>query len=403
MILKKLSFLILVSFVSLYEVMAQEIPIQLSNDTISFSEENTLKIIEFASKITDAIHNDDPDAYVSLLNKDQFFKRVLSQNSSIDPNDAFVKGFMIGMEKSLRSFPTEIITDVTSGSYYDFISYRYDQEDQTYYALFRLYSAEAGMNYHDYRLYKKDGEAQFSDMYIYLSGEHFTETLGRMLSYSLPQEKIFGLIKSPRDAEVTELYKAFLFNTNGEYQKAYEIMDGLKSNLGKEKFLLIYKSLIAVNIGEEEYLKSLEEIITTFPDDPTIGLNKIDYHIYKEEYFEAIQTINQLQNETDDDFLNYLKACVAFEDQNYNLALNFFKYTIDNYTDFFEGQAGYLNTLVMMKNYVDATSYLDVLIEEGYEKPLIEEYVEEDDEYGENILADFAKSKPYKIWKKKKN
>lgn len=403
MVFKRLSFLFSLIILCCSTAIAQDNLEEIRRDTVAFSEENTQKIIDFAERIIETIHTENADAFISKMNKAQFFSRILSQDERIDPEDEYVKGFMKGMEKALNSFPSEIINDVASGSYYDFISYRYDVEAQTYYALFRLYSAEAGMNYHDYRIYKQDGEIQFSDMYIYLSGEHFTETLGRMLSYSLPQEKLFGLIKSPRENEVNELYKAFLYNTNGEYQKAYDIMNALKSDLRQEKFLLIFKSLIASNISEEAYLKSLEEIINTFPDDPTIALNKIDYHIYKAEYFEAIQTINQLQNETEDDFLNYLKACVAFQDQNYDLALNFFKYTIENYTDFFDGQAGYLNTLVMMKNYPDAVKYLDTLIDEGYDKPLIAEYVEEDDEFGENILKDFSMSKDYKTWKNKKN
>ncbi|WP_299335753.1 hypothetical protein [uncultured Psychroserpens sp.] len=402
MVLKKLSLFFSLVIICNTNAISQENIKTVLQDTVSYNEENTQKIIEFANQISQAIHSYDDNAFIAKLNKDRFFDRILNQDKRIDPNDDFVKGFMMGMEEALNSFPNEIITDVRNGSYYDFISYRYDTDDQTYYALFRLYSAEAGMNYHDYRIYKKDGEIQFSDMYIYLSGEHFTETLGRMLAFSLPQDKIFGVIKTSRDAEVEDIYKAFLYNSNGEFQKSYDIIDGLKSDLGKEKFLLIFKSLVATNIGEKEYLKSLEDIINTFPDDPTIYLNKIDYHVYKEEYYEAIQTINQLQNETEDDFLNYLKACIAFEDQNYDMALNFFEYTKDNYPDFFEGQAGYLNTLVMMKNYADAVKYLDVLVEEGYEKSVIVEYVEEDDEFGENILEDLVKSKDFKIWKRKK-
>lgn len=402
MVLKKLSLFFSLIIIYSSTAIAQDNLNQTLSDTISYSEENTQKVIEFAEDISEAIHSHDADAFIAKLNKNLFFDRIVNYDERIDQNDEFVKGFMMGMEEALNSFPNEIITDVKNGSYYDFISYRYDATNQTYYALFRLYSAEAGMNYHDYRIYKKDGEIQFSDMYIYLSGEHFTETLGRMLAFSLPQDKLFGLIKSDRDEEVEQIYKAFLYNSNGEFQEAYDIIDGLKSELGKEKFLLIFKSLIATNIGEKEYLKSLEDIINTFPDDPTIYLNKIDYHVYKEEYFEAIQTINQLQNETEDDFLNYLKACIAFEDQNYDMALNFFEYTKDNYPDFFEGQAGYLNTLVMMKNYPDAIKYLDVLVTEGYEKPVIIEYVEEKDEFGENILEDLVKSKDFKIWKRKK-
>lgn len=372
-----------------------------SNDTLVFSAANTEKVIALGSFLERSIHEQDIDAFLSKLNEDLFFERILSHNPTIDKNDSYIKGFLFGMKQSLDAFPDEIVTEVNNGAYYDFISYRYDPEHQTYYALFRLYSSETGMNYHDFRICKTDDELKFSDMYTYLTGEHFTQTLGRMMNYTLPQNKL----EEKRDRQVNKdyraIFKSLMYNDSGKYMKAYNELNNLKTDVAKEKFLQIFKVLIASNIDEDKYLKSLEELMATHFDDPTIALNKIDYHIYKEEYFEAIQVINQLQNETEDDFLNYLKACVAFEDQNYDLALNMFQYTAENYTDFFDGQAGYLNTLVMMNNYDDAVKYLDQLVAEGYDKPLVIEYIEEDDEYGNNILAEFATSKQFSAWKKK--
>ncbi|WP_298904281.1 hypothetical protein [uncultured Psychroserpens sp.] len=400
--LKKRLLFISVTLFSYLNSNAQNEAKEVRTDTVAYSAENTQKVLEFGEYISSTIHNNDPDAFILKLNDDTFFERILRSSPSLDRNDSFVKDLVLGMKQAMTSFPNEIISEVENGSYYDFISYRYDLSSQTYYALFRMYSAETGMNYHDYRIYKEGDEIQFSDMYVYLSGEHFTETLGRMMTITMPEKKLFGLLESSENKESKELFRALLFNNKGNYVKAYEIMDGLKSDMAKEKFLLIFKALIASHIDEEKYLKSLEELINVHRDDPTIALNKIDYHIYKEEYFEAIQVINQLQNETEDDFLNYIKACVAFEDQNYDLALNFFKYTSENYPDFFEGQAGYLNTLVLMNNYPEAVEYLDFLVDEGYEKSSLIEYIVEDDEYGENILEAFSKSKDFKTWKKKK-
>ena len=365
------------------------------NDTLSNSEENDQKVIEFAQLIEASVHENDAEAFIAKLNKSKFFDRVLLDYPKLDPEDPYIKGFLTGMNTALKSFPSEIIADVENGAYYDFISYSYNEQAQTYYALFRLYSSDAGMNYHNYRVTKVDGELQFSDMYIYLTGEHFTSTMGRLMQYSLPEDSIVEDKNSLLNRESKELIKAILYNKSGDYKKAYKIMDGLKSELSKEKFLLIFKTLVASQLDEKKYLKSLEDLISEFPDDQTIALNKIDYHLYKEEYIEAIQVINQLQNETEDDFLNYLKAGVAFEDGNYDLALNLYKYTIENYPDFFDGQAGYIGTLVLMKNYTETTNYLDEMIIEGYDKEGLIEYIEEKDENGDNVLEGYAKSKEF--------
>ena len=398
--LKNLTFLFLLFFISNLNTYAQNNIKETSQDTISYSEENTEKVIEFGQLIEASVHENDADTFISKLNKTKFFDRVLIDHPTIDREDPFIKGYLTGMDEALKSFPKEIIVDVENGAYYDFINYRYDIEAQTYYVLFRLYSSESGMNYHDYRIIKTNGNLQFSDMYIYLTGEHFTNTIGRLMQYTIPENLLSENKKKSSNSESKDLFEAILYNKKGDYKRAYKIMDGLKSELSKEKFLLIFKTLIAAQLDETKYLKSLEDLISTFPNDQTIALNRVDYHIYKEEYFEAIQVINQLQNETEDDFLNFMKAGVALEDENYDLALNLYNYTITNYPDFFEGQAGYLATLVLMENYIDTTKYLDTLVEEGYAKQGLIEYIEEDDENGENILEGYSMSKNFLDWKK---
>lgn len=398
--LRNLKSLFLFFYISQLNIYAQDRIDTALKDTISLSEENSQKVIEFGQLIDASIHNSQADTFISKLNKNKFFDRVLFDYSAIERKHDFIKGYLQGMDNALKSFPNEIITDVQNGAYYDFINYRYDIEAQTYYALFRFYSPESGMNYHDYRIIKVNDELQFSDMYIYLTGEHFANTIGRLMTYTIPEELVKNKQSASYNQESQILFKAILYNKEADYKKAYKLMNSIKSNLSKEKFLLIFKTLIAAQVDETAYLKSLEDLISTFPNDQTIALNRIDYHLYKEDYIEAIQVINQLQNETEDDFLNFLKAGVAFEDKNYDLALNLYKYTIDNYPDFFEGQAGYLSTLVVMENYTDSTTYLNTLISEGYDKDGLIGYIEEDDEFGNNILKAYSISEEFINWKK---
>ena len=401
--LKKRLFFFSINLLCNFYLFSQDEIKNIPKDTISYNEENTAKVIEFGHFIDSIIHNKEPETFISKLNKDVFFKRILDLNPSIDANGEYAKNYLIGTKKELIKFSKKIIDEIENGSYYDFISFRYDPNLQTYFVLFRLYSSESGMNYHDFRIHKKDGEMQFSDMYLYISGESLSDTLARMMAIIIPKKKIFGLIKSPMDKGAEDLLKAMTYKNAGDYEKAYEIINSITSEFSKGKFFLILKSLIAIELDDEKYLKSLEDLIAAFPNDQTIALNKIDYFIFKGKYFEAIQTINQLQNATEDDFLNYVKANVAFLDENYDLALNYYKYTIENYTDFFEGQVGYLNSLVMQKNYSESVDYLETLIVDGYEKSAIIDYVEEKDETGNNILEPLVKTKAYKSWKRKKS
>ncbi|WP_397362416.1 tetratricopeptide repeat protein [Olleya sp. R77988] len=401
--LKNLLTTLLLCLLHSYNVFSNEITKQNPRDTIAFNEGNTNKVIALGNFIEASINNNKPDQFISKFYKNVFIKRVMDYNQNIVLDKEETNGFIEGIEQGISAFPNKIIEEVQNGSYYNFIKYRYDQEQQTYYVLFRLYSSETGLNYHDYRIHKKDGVMLFSDTYIYLTGEIFSNTFARIMSYAFSNKKILGVIKLPEDDGLTNLIKATRLNKIGAFKESYKLLDNTTSAISKDKFFMIFKSLTASHIDDEKYLKSLEELIALYENDPTIALNKIDYYIYKNNYFEAIQVVDQLQTETEDDFLNFFKATIAFQDQNYDFALHKFKYMIENYDGFFEGQSGYLNTLVMLKKFNEATTYLDSLIKEGYDRDEMIQYIEEDDEFGENILNILVESEDYKSWKLKTN
>ncbi|AUC75947.1 hypothetical protein CW732_09840 [Olleya sp. Bg11-27] len=372
-----------------------------TKDTIAYNDVNSEKVVALGSLIESSFNSRNQDIFISKFYTNVFIKRILDINTSIAQNIEYIKPFAQGIQEGLNKFPAEIITELENGAYYDFVNYRYDDSLQTYYILFRLYTSENGINYHDYRIHKKEEKMLISDAYIYLSGENLSKSMARLMGYVMPQKKILGFIKKSKREGANDLFKALQYKKAGDFQKSYKTLNTITSEISKEKFFLIFKTIIASTIDENTYLNSLEELINNYSEDPTIVLNKIDYNIYKGNYFEAIQLLNQLQENTEDDFLNYLKANVAFQDKNFDFALNNYDYMVQNYPNFFEGQAGYLNTLVMMKKYTEATEFIDTLISEGYERDSLINYIEEDDAYGENILDILVKSEPYKSWKLK--
>lgn len=409
--LQKLTFILFFIAFSFQFSVAQTIEkdsidiVLFENEIIPETEENDIKVAELGAYIENAIYENKTNDFISKMDLEAFAKKVTTNEETLEQEEgSYKKGFVNGFMQTMYLFPKKLISEVENGSFYNFINYRYEQETQSYHMLFRLFSVEGGINYHDYKVCLVNDDIGFDDMYIYLSGEMLSETLARMYTYSKPQKKLFGLINTNSSRDFENATRAFALNKLGRYKESYAILDSLNGDLGKEKFLLIIKTLVASNIDDETYKAALTELIETFPDDPTIYLNQIDYHFYNGEFYEAFELVNKLQNITEDDFLNYLKASLAFEDKNYDVALNFFKYIIDNYEGFFEAQAGYLNTLIMKNNYEEAVSYLDTLIaEEGYDKKDLATYIEEKDEFGINILEDFSKSKIFKKWKRSKN
>ncbi len=247
-----------------------------------------------------------------------------------------------------------------------------------------------------------DGQLMFNDIYIYVTGEHLSETLQRFLIKSVPSKnpmkRLFG---NDKKVDVDNFLLARAMVDKGEFQNAYNEMDKISGELAKEKFILLFKSGIAAEISNELYEKNLAEFTDLFPEDPTLYLKLIDYNILKENYRKANENIDKLIFETEDNFLRIMKAKICLLDGDYETAENHYNYMMEYYPDFFESYIGAMITLNYLNRFNEALNIADNLIEMGYDKDILAEFFEEKDEFGENVLDPLVKSKPYKKWKRK--
>src|SRR5690606_24729591 len=105
-------------------------------------------------------------------------------------------------------------------------------------------------------------------------------------------------------------------------------------------------------------------------------LTLVDYHIMKEEYDVAFDLVDNLQVETSDDFLNYIKGNIAFLRGDSESALAYFSYMIENYADFYLPYVNNVSLYTQQLKFDDAISVLDKLVERDYDKQLLIEYIE---------------------------
>ena len=366
---------------------------------IEETEDNDKKVEELGYFIETSIHESNNEGYISKFDLDDFGKKITKMTNDDKEQYFFSQGFLKGLLEGIDEYPKKLSAHVENGGYYDFISYRYESEAKTYYMLFRFFSEESGVNYHDYRVVDNNGEFKFSDLYIYLSGEHLSDTFSRMYMTALPKNKLAKFVKGDYFGDYEKFTEAVNLNRSGKPAKAYKVLNSIKGELANEKFLLLIKIQISYQLDDESYIASIEELKEKHNNDPTMYLTLVDYYILKEEYDRAFDLIDNLQIETNDDFLYYMKGNVEFLSDDYESASNYYAYIIENYPDFFQGYAGYLIATTKQQKYDDAITVLNKLVELEYDKDAIIEYLEEDDETGINVLEDLVKSDAYKTWK----
>ncbi|MDT0557691.1 hypothetical protein RM697_03480 [Ichthyenterobacterium sp. W332] len=350
--------------------------------------------------LEESIQNDEPQQFLKQWHTDSF-KEQIRKEMKLEEVTPYYKGFLEGVTKGLSGFPNKLIAEYNADAYYDFIGLRYEKLEQTYYALFRFYSESEGINYHDYKLCLVDGKFMFSDVYIYLTGEHFSATVGRLGILALPKNKlaeVFGMDSSRKDYGF--LQDAIKLAKKGSFEKAYKSLLKVKGDLKDDKFFLLLKSQYAMSFDMDAYNASIEDLMETFPYDSTLNILYIDYYTALEKYEKAMGYIDQLEEETKDDFLRLMKAHLYYTMDNTEKAMENYEFIIENYA-FFEAYSAKLTLLTHSEQFDDAIELLDELAQD-YEKSDLIEYIEEKDENGENILEALVKSKAYKTWKKSK-
>lgn len=390
--LKNLTLFICLFFGSLSHVFSQT--------TVVESEENDVKVQELASYIESQILENNPDGFMSKFDTSHISESIRLTETNVEDAEKYKKGFLIGIMEGLKSFSSKISGQTEIGAYYDFVNYRYDTEAQTYFMLFRFFDSESGVNYHDYKVVQNNDVLMFNDIYVYLSGEFFSETFSRVFKFS---SNIF-VNDTVSDINSTKLGKAFVDFRAGNYQNAYDILGVLTENgeLSKQKFLHIMKIQVAKMLGDEKYMNAIEGLKNNFENDPTIYLPLIDFYIMKEDYSVAYDLLDNLQVETSDDFLNYIKGNLAFLKGDYAEAELYFNYMIENYVDFYLPYFMNVSALTLQQKFDETIVVLDNIIEVfDYDKNGLIEFIESVEDDGSNELEALVNSKVYKKWKKK--
>lgn len=382
----------------------------LSNSTLLFSqdltmvetEENDIKVHELGLLMQSAIVDNNSQDYANAFDLNYIKGRLTNDKVKNKKQKDFQQGFTIGLLKSTKTFGEQIISAVENGAYYDFISYRYDQEAQTYFALFRFFDEESGINYHDYRINTINGEPKTIDLYIYLTGEYLSDTFDRIFRISMLN------LNSPNEVEdgvnlddFSNLISAIGHNGKGELQSAYDALEAIKGDLASEKFVQLIKIRIASQLDFDKYILAIEALKAEHEYDPTIYLTLVDYYLAKEEYDRAYDLIDNLQLETDDDFLYYFKGNLEYKRQNFENAENFFTYMMENYADFFQGYGGYVMAVTQQKKFDAAIIALEKLVDMEFDRDSLIQFIEEPDENDLNEFDLLVASEAYKNWKMK--
>jgi tetratricopeptide (TPR) repeat protein len=178
--------------------------------------------------------------------------------------------------------------------------------------LFRLIGA-SGVNYHEYLL---DRAGRIVDVYPHSNGEWLSQTVRRgfLPVVAQSQKGPLGtaddlyLRNLPSILEMVRLFK------EESYDRALAVFHGLPAEVKAHRTILMQRLAIALRVSEEEYDAALTDLQAAFPDDPSLGLVLIDYHVNRGDHERALQMVDRLDRDIGGDpYLDFLRANLLFQ------------------------------------------------------------------------------------------
>lgn len=368
------------------------------NDTI-----NDSKVIAFADLLQTSLYELDTAFFMENFDGDSFANKViLNDEESLKKKDiqVFNKAFKVGFLGEFDIFPTNIVKSIKNDASYDVVNYYYDELESKYHLLFRAYSDDDGLNYHDYQLNYVNKAFKIEDIYIYTTGEYLSDTVKQLYMLNLPRTFVDGISQKEKRSNTILFFHDYTELLGQEkYKEAYNLLSNLEGEIKDQKVIYIMKIQVASAINEVYYMEAIDELLKKFPEDPSTQLMAVDYYVMLKDYNATMAALEALENATSDTFVQYMRGNLSWEFNDYEGAEKAYNAIMKEYPDF---EAARLNLLYMYdeaKMFTSCITLLDDFItNDFYTKQDLINFIDDTS----NELLNIPKAEIYIQWKEKK-
>ncbi len=235
-------------------------------------------------------------------------------------------------------------------------------------ALFRLLSS-GGLNYYAYELARDDqGRVVITDIYVYMAGELFSESLRRVYLMSAlergqePDTKLVrrepGLLDNmPRFRRIHRLLDA------ERYQEVVDEFSRLPPSVLADKSLQLIRLKALMQLGGAEYQRSLQAYEKAFPGDAVMDLLALDDSRLSGRPEEMMRVLDRLDRKVGDPYLHYLRAQVKLQQDDLVAAKHFLLKAIQGDPTLYEPYIELFSLAIGEGDYAQA-----ILVLEGLER-----------------------------------
>ncbi|MGE3819446.1 MAG: tetratricopeptide repeat protein [Isosphaeraceae bacterium] len=297
-----------------------------SGDVLAAGKPVTPEEVEgFVDAISEAIQKGEVGAYRRLFDLQVFFDRVIQ---GVDSTPRHQEQFRVGAARGIEQnglILASLIDVVAKGGRFEFLRSRSRDKNAT--ALFRFRTEDERIGYFEIHLDRsRDGRVRAIDYDSYFSGELGSETFRRMyvslvayedrgvISRFLGKDREF-VDNLSRVKQMTDLVRA------GRFAEAEAVRLALPESVRKRKENLLMAVMIGQDLDEATYLRAIDELQASLPNDRCIHLHLIDKYTLTKEYDKALAEVDRLDRSVGGDpFLDFQRTYLNLEARRFDRA-----------------------------------------------------------------------------------
>jgi tetratricopeptide (TPR) repeat protein len=255
----------------------------------------------FATKMQEALRTNDSATFTNSVD----IKSVCKHANANATESEFLAEVFKGM-----SLGGKIVGVIQNNGSYEFV--KQFEKDNKRYVLFRLFTSDYTINYHELELCKVGDAIKIADLYFYISGEALSETLINLYRNFLADDSKVDIKASKRNKAISvTLPKMRALKAEGKFKEALATYNTLPAEFKTNKTFLLNKVLITQNLDDKTYISAIEEYKKINPKAEHINLLMLDAYTYRKQYDKAQEAIDTLDaNINTDPFLDYYRYLI---------------------------------------------------------------------------------------------
>lgn len=267
----------------------------------------------YAKRVNAAVKAGDENAIDKMLDADLFAEEVVKAAGDDESTRGLKNGVKEGFQK--QGLSRQILGNLGDDGSYEFV--RQYQKDGVQHIIFRLFG-EGGINYHDFTLVKFDDSIRAKDVYLYLSGENLSKTMGGLVD-AMAKADDAGAMKVKDQAkalpEIRMLYQ------QKRFEDAKRRLDRLPEEMRQGKAMQLMNVLITAELDEGTYSRAMNEFERLYGGDPTVQLALFDNYFIKKDYNRLFKILDGIDKTVQDPVIDYYRAIVYSEKGDMDAAI----------------------------------------------------------------------------------